>query len=471
MNRRSLYLIAIGLISVIVVSSVIAYELGFIRSSEPSPSVPSGTFPSILWQRPIENFATALAVDDGKVFTLDKTAGVVNCYDSQSGKSIWNSSFPDGGFYVAGLVVSGGKVYAGASDNHVVCLDEATGQFQWSFQGIWITYSRGPPTNIIVKDNRVFSITDAVSVHDATTGAFLWQAGSGNMDLSTPSYAFGIITDLKTWNVAGYPLRGDPFDGNYVYATGGDYASMDFFKLNTDNGAVIWRSNVTWDDTIRLFGVDYAPEVLANSQGQVIIYNIINGKQSINQLFSLNTTSGEELWSIDSGATIYNPIVYNDLLLFGASDGNFYALNLADGIIAWKTKVDTQNLFSSYVNSTNPAQTSPMQINIQNKQVFWSFRVELGWGSSNYTGELCSLDLATGNLKWIKQIDVNETLGTIGFFSSDSIFLTQNNALYIFNESTSNLVQSQQFDHYVLPPIILGNVTFVAADLWLFAYA
>jgi len=79
MNRRSLLFIVIGLISIILVSSLIAYELGFIKSSGPSANS-SGA----LWQRPIENFANSLAADDGKVFTTDNFDNL-NCFDSQNG--------------------------------------------------------------------------------------------------------------------------------------------------------------------------------------------------------------------------------------------------------------------------------------------------------------------------------------------------------------------------------------------------
>jgi outer membrane protein assembly factor BamB len=465
MNRRSLYFIAIGLISIIVVSSLVIYELTLTRSS-------------ILWQRPVENFAVSLAADDGKVFVLDVTAGVVNCFDSQSGRSVWNSSLPGGGFYVSGLVVSGGKVYAGAWDNHVVCLDEATGQFQWSFQGLHSNPPNHPyaPGNIIVKDDRVFCINDAISVHNSTTGELLWQAS-----LAVNGIGTGIGTIMQpnnTWTggwVTGYPLSGDPFDGNSVYALGGDFPSAHFFKLNTDNGAVLWSSSsVTWNGSIAR-GAGYwnwLPSVLAITQGQVIIENPLtdSGAPGGNLLFSLNSTTGEELWSINVGATIYNPTVYNNLFIFGAADGNFYALNLANGNTAWKTKVDTQNLFS-FVNFTNYAPTSPIQIDSQNQRLFWSFAVKQP-ATGNYTGTLCSLDLANGNMTWTKQIDdMGNFAWQLGSAYNDSrVFLTYNSALWIFNASTGSLVQSQQFDHYVLPPIVLGNETFVAADLWLFAY-
>jgi outer membrane protein assembly factor BamB len=240
-----------------------------------------------------------------------------------------------------------------------------------------------------------------------------------------------------------------------------------FFKLNTDNGTVLWHSNVTWNNAIP--EVKIFPQVLAISQQQVIIEIRKNNGILWPNLISLDSNTGKELWDITVGASIYNPIFHNNLLLFGASDGNFYALNLTDGTISWKTKVDTQNLFS-FANST--AQTFPIQIDSQNQRLFWSFAAKQP-STGNYTGTLCSLDLTNGNMTWTKQIaDMGNFAWEVGSAYNDNrVFLTYNSALWIFNASTGDLVQSQQFDHYVLPPIVLGNETFVAADLWLFAYS
>ena len=104
-----------------MVSSLIIYENGVLN--------PAGS--NVLWQRNIENFATALATDNGKVFKMD-ISGNVNCYDNQTGKSIWSGSSV-GGYFAAGLTVAEGKVFGGYKYGSVGCLDEATGQFQWSY--------------------------------------------------------------------------------------------------------------------------------------------------------------------------------------------------------------------------------------------------------------------------------------------------------------------------------------------------
>ncbi len=470
MNRSLALSLVAALISIILVASFVAYELGFKNSSPPSSATPQPTIPSsatpqptitpsaspeptttpdtpfgVLWQSPIEHFANSFTVDEGKVFTIDET-GDLYCFDSQNGMSLWNST---AGYYRSrGLVVSGSRVYAGFGGRRVGCLDKNTGVLHWIIKKETDEIFNESP-QIRVKDGRLYATADGVGAYDAITGELLWQE------------TFGRIVSLNgTWSVSGLTLYGDIVDGNCIYATAateGDYSRMYFLKLDTDNGGVIWRSIVTWDGTVITFGVRFVPSVLASSQGKIIIGNMWSGSS----LLCLDSNTGKKLWSMDVGAAIYSPTVYNNLLLFSASDGYVYAVNFANGTVAWKTNVDTQNLFSVPDNYASPS----LYVDTQNQRLFWSFgakQVESG----NYTGTLCSLDLAHGNVIWTRQIPTSSN-GLV--VNNDKIFLT-GGGLWIFNASTGDLVQSQQFDHYVLPPIVLGNRTFVVADLWLFAY-
>jgi len=464
MNRRSLSLIAIGLITVILAFSFVIYELGLMRSSAPS---------SALWQRPIENSAAAFAVDDGKVFMADEKGNLL-CFDSHNGESLWNSSIylgtsdeysPWGAWHAGEIVVSGNQVYVAIENARVSCFDRDNGTFLWTFQNA--DFFESIP-RIIVKRSMIFAITNAISAHDAITGELLWEANP-------------ILENCFEPNV--FPLWGDDFvDGKFIYAMGGESSRVHFCKINAENGNVLWRSRVTWDSSVLRLSSMFIPHVAASAQGRIII-EVIFQKDWVHQFLCLNSASGEELWNIDIGGDgiefAYGPIVYNDLFLFAKADGYLYAVNLANGTIAWKTKVDTQNLFSFNASFNNTVQATSIQIDARNQRLFWGLNVAESGPSNNYTGTLCSLNLSNGNVEWIKQLESeNATFGSFRFGTvlafndeTNKIFLTKNNGLWIFDASTGDLVQSQQFDHYVFPPIVLGNETFVAADLWLFAYA
>jgi outer membrane protein assembly factor BamB len=436
-------------------------------------SVPS----SALWQRPIENTATAFAVDDGKVFMADEKGNLL-CFDSQNGESVWNSSIyfgtsdyysPFGAWHAGGIVVLGNQVYVAIENARISCFDKDNGTFLWTFRNA--DFFESVP-RVIVKDGIIFALTNAISAHDAITGALLWEANP-------------ILENCHESNV--FPLGGDSVDGKFVYATGGDFSRLHFYKIDAENGNVIWCSRATWDGTVLTWGAGniYVPRVVASAQGKIIVEVIFQGGSWASRFFCLDSASGEELWSIDVGADegynpfVYGPIVYNDLFLFAKADGYLYAVNLADGTVAWKTKVDTQNLFSFNSSFNNTVQATSIQIDARNQRLFWGLSVAESGPSNNYTGTLCSLNLSDGNVEWIKQLESeNATFGSFRFGTvlafndeTNKVFLTKNNGLWIFDASTGDLVQSQQFDHYVFPPIVLGNETFVAADLWLFAYA
>ena len=311
----------------------------------------------------------------------------------------------------------------------------------------------------MAENGEVFVISQSpsagVSVLNASTGQLLWQTPY-RFDI------FGNITDSKTWWVSGYPLGGNPFDGSNVYALGGNESAANVFKLDTDNGNILWSSNLILFARI--------PRVLAAYQGQIII-------ESGNQILSLNSSSGDSLWNIDIGASIYSPAISQGALLFGASDGNLYALNPTNGTILWKTKVDNQNLMST-VNNSNITLTA-YPIEVQNNKAYWSFGVtqQLGTSSADkhdhYIGTVCSLDLASGKLLWIRQL---EDSGAFYGFSAglvvnkDAVFLNENYALWVFGASNGDLARTQHFDHYVLAPIVEGETVFVASDLQLTAY-
>jgi outer membrane protein assembly factor BamB len=438
----SLFIIA-GLIAVVVAASL-AVKYGLLT--------PQGS--SILWQRDIGQFATGLAAADGKVFTID-IWGTVSCYDAQNGESVWNGSI--GAYWGAGLVVSGGRVYGGKSGAEVGSLDETTGEFQWIVRApvssdLW---DKRAPASITVVDGRLFATADGVGVHNATTGELLWEYTN-----------YGNISDQQVWWVSAYPL-----EDNLVYAQSGGPSGVHTYRLDPNNGSILWRLNGTF----------FSGRPIAY-KGQVIMetYTLIEQNYSQKmQVVSLNETTGASLWSYNVGAEIYQPTAaYNGLLLFGASDGNFYALHMDNGKLAWKTPVDSENILA-IVNSDNVLSVFPIQVDPQNQRVFWSFAVteQLGTTSENkhdrYTGFLTSLDLATASRIWTKKIEdsgvfYSTPVGLV--FSKDTVFLTENYGLWIFSASTGNVFSTQHFDHYVLPPVVSDNKVFVAADLYLIAY-
>jgi outer membrane protein assembly factor BamB len=441
LNRRISLFVAVVLIVVVVAALLaVSYENGLLTPTR------------ILWQRDIENFATGLAAADGKVFTID-IWGKISCYEAQSGKSVWNGSI--GAYWGAGLAASDSMVYGGKSGAEVGALDAATGEFQWIVKAsvssdLW---DKRAPADITVLEDRMFATADGFGAYNATTGQLLWEyTDNGNRDANATN---------PNW------LIGWPLEGNRVFAAGGVlFVGYYCYRIDPDNGTMLW--------SVRHSTMVRGPPVAF--QGHIIM---CNGSQGQTTVFSLNETSGASLWSYNVGVSIYQLTAYNGLLLFGGSDGNFYALHLANGTLAWKTHVDSQNI-TALSNSDNPLKVFPIQIDSQNQRGLWSFAVTTqNKGSQNgndhYTGSLCSLDVATGSIIWTKQFESNgdishESAPFSLALTENYIYLTASNDLWVLRKSAGNAVETQHFDHYALPPVALDNNVFVAADLSLIAY-
>ncbi|MFC1486545.1 PQQ-binding-like beta-propeller repeat protein [Thermoproteota archaeon] len=166
------------------------------------------------------------------------TPGNVFCFDSQNGESIWNSSGM-GRARNPTPVLADGLFYFGFEEREVGCLDVNNGTLLWTFQNIHAPEEarKGVSAHAIIKGDRLFAVSGSVSAHNLTTRRFLWQAVPGQTNFGI-SFPYG--------HMKANLLHGDPFDGKYVYATGGNFSNLNFFKIDTESKRVIWGSNATW---------------------------------------------------------------------------------------------------------------------------------------------------------------------------------------------------------------------------------
>lgn len=448
MKQRKLFTIIV-LVAVVVAAFLFVVFGGFL----PSQGVHG------VWQRDTSQFATGLAAQDDRVFTLDISGNIV-CYSATSGQTLWNNGI--GGYFCSGLTASADTVYGG-KESAVGALDASTGSFRYSF-GVPIDYSHTAPESITVVDGKVvatgrFGMGESITVNDATNGQLLWKA------LPYPAVpVFGNITNERDWWVSGYPLGGVPFEDTAIFAGGSDTSGPYIFKLDTANGNVIWRINGT------LFG----GSVLTLYNGQVIM-------QNGNIICSLNEASLSSNWVFDAEAQTYQPTaIYGDLLFFGAQNGNFYAVHLSNGSLVWKIPFDNANLLAA-VTSDNKLKLFPLLVDSANQRVFWGYGVAevLGTGDNahtQFTGYLTALNVGTGVVQWSTKIeDSNANSGFVSglAFTKDMVLLTENNVgnvLWVLNSATGSLILTQRFDHSLQPPVMSNGKVFVAADLRLTAY-
>ncbi len=423
LNRRLLLFIALCLILVVAASLAVLYENGFLTgSNEPEPSV--------LWQSDMERFATDFVVAEGKVFTSD-AQGDVHCFDAQSGESLWDADV--GGYTGARstIAVYDGKLYVGCRGSVVNRLDMNTGKIELSYQApVWTSGgSKGAPSNFFVADGKMFAAQDGIAVYNESNGELLWKTD--------------MMGVLETANISAP-------ESDYIFIRGHS-------RLNPNNGSAIWHVSG---------GSSGATSV---TQGKVLFwnYNPVGGSDDGRILLCVNAFSGEEEWSFDVGSRMFQPIVSNGMVLFGAEDGYLYSVDFADGTLNWRTFAYDQNTTEADVLDVT---AFSVQADSQHQRVFWSVTVSYNETKAD-NGTILSLDLSDGNRIWTCPVTNETSWNFVGATLSNNIlYVTANYNLYCLDANNGTLKLKQNFEHYVLPSVVTDNKVFVAADLWLIAY-
>ena len=384
--------------------------------------------PNLLWQSDLTTFAYDFVVADGKVFTSD-AQGDLHCFDAQSGESLWSKDVSD---YSHGsrMLVYGDKLYFGSKHSVVKRLDLNTGAEEMSYQApVWTSYaSKGGPADFFVADGKVFAIQNGIAVYDESTGELFWKSNMmGVVELGNASAP----------------------ESNYVF-------TRSHFRINPNNGSIIWSIPGRSSGTTEV------------NQGKVLLwnYNPAGSSDEAKDLLCVNASSGEELWRFYVGTRMFQPIVSNGMVLFGAEDGCLYSVDFEDGSLKWKTPADDQNTPVDVLDVT----AFYVQVNAQNQRVFWSITARYSeTGPEN--GTMLSLDLSDGDRIWIYNVANETSWNFVGAtFSNNILYVAAGNNLYCLGANTGTIKLTENFEHYIHIPIVVDDKVFVVADLWLFAY-
>jgi outer membrane protein assembly factor BamB len=438
LTRRLSLFIVLGLIAVVAGASLaVLYQEGFL--TPPAQR--------ILWQSGLAHLATDFTVADGKVFVTNDGGGV-STYDAQSGESLWNASV--GGYGPHTIKAYEGKVYVSGGESLVYKLDENTGTIELTFEAP--AYSDLKAKAIpwfVVADVRVFASHNGMAEYNATTGELFWwhpAEGSsrvGNAAASAP-------------------------ESNFVFVL---YNS----RIDVNNGTRLWYVPAA-----------YSSEPSLVSQKQVIFWNYALNRNYdyFNRDFGqivlcVDVSSGESLWSFDVGAPIFQPTASNGLVLFGAENGYFYALNQTDGTLKWKTYIDLLTLILRYnqlslLQKSGPyLSASPPLVDSQNQRIFWNVFIPNN-EQNKYSATIWSLDLSNGSRVWTTPVTSNPIYSTYEAVNmallNNALYVSGQNNLFCLDASTGSIQWRRNFDHNLLSPIAADNKVFVVGDGYVIAY-
>ena len=164
---------------------------------------------------------------------------------------------------------------------------------------VWHKALKGGVYSTPVTDGKSLYIGDDVGVMyalDAKTGKTRWTFDTGMRIVGSPAVSEGVVV----FGSANYTIYG----------------------LHAKTGKELWH--ITTNQAV--MGAATIHEGIA----------YIGGGDG--RMFAIDIHTGKVSWSFDqlTNYVLTRPLVYNDKLYFGCWDTHFYALNLADGSLAWK---------------------------------------------------------------------------------------------------------------------------------------
>jgi outer membrane protein assembly factor BamB len=174
----------------------------------------------------------------------------------------------------------------------------------------------------------------------------------------------------------------------------------------------------------------------------VFVWNYDNGSS----VLCLDEFSGLPAWEFDVGNTVFQPTVADGVLLFGASNGNFYALS-EEGTLKWS--YESKHPISNYPDAATPKAT--------NNQVVIGYEA----------GYVSALTLSDGELVWRTPVSANVASLEV---DNNSLYVTSGNTLYSIKMDTGQIQWKQTFNYWTLPPVYSSNKLYVAADLKITVY-
>ncbi len=269
-----------------------------------------------------------IAASNGNIFAQD-AEGYLYAVDAVSGNLKWEKKLDINGLPVLddGLTVSGGVVYAG-SGKGFAAFDAVTGYVKWSNTG-W-RQGEGTTTTTTVADGVVINGTQWGGLHanDITDGKHLWSISKDGISNrgSSPS-----VHDGVAWFISARSLfAADVKSGELKVAHQLPY-SVDV------------TSTPLVTDKLIIFGtVDNGVVALDRAT--------FEQKWKVQTLTSLVFTAPYTTYPVRTVET--SPVLIGNHVVFGASDGVIYLVNIENGRVEWSHSVGAP-IFSTVAVSGN----------------------------------------------------------------------------------------------------------------------
>ncbi|HEY9184600.1 MAG TPA: PQQ-binding-like beta-propeller repeat protein [Salegentibacter sp.] len=323
-----------------------------------------------------DGFFYALNQADGKLVWKFKTEGE----SKFKVKDYYNGSFkPDfWDFYLSSAIVNNNQVYFGSSDSHVYSLNIESGEMIWNYKTEASIHSSPAifENSLLIGswDSKIYSLDIRNGKENWTyttgrdTARYIWQGVQASTSVENgiayigsrdaKFYAFNIETGDTLWT-------NNNFDRSWMPSTAaigkknlytGSSDSFRFFSINKENGTINYAtktkaytfSSPAIDGEMayigsangRLYGIElnngdvkWEFQTIGCRNDTLDVFNS-EGERDMKKLKSLTANISDmptlsSLYTdifIDTGAILSSPVIANQVIYFGSSDGFIYAI-------------------------------------------------------------------------------------------------------------------------------------------------
>ena len=133
--------------------------------------------------------ASAVIYDDFVYACAEEKAPYLYCFAREDGRQVWRYDGNRRGYYSTPAIANG-RVWVGAEDQNLHCVDARSGKGIWTFKtggGVWAS-------PCVIDDKVVFGSRDShVYCVDANTGKLVWRLKLDGRIISSPCIVDGVI--------------------------------------------------------------------------------------------------------------------------------------------------------------------------------------------------------------------------------------------------------------------------------------
>lgn len=269
-----------------------------------------------LWRAKTDNsLKNTIAAADNKVVACDSD-GKLYCFAADNGSLLWKTELSNGllPHTLQGITISDDVVYAGQG-NGFSAVNLSDGKIVWN-NTQW-GGGQGTTSTITANDNVVIASShwNGIFAHDKQSGKMLWKSQDANTRFRDGSPTFCSDTlFLATTNK--------------------------LMKIEARTGKVLQSENYDVD-----FSVAAAPLLTPN-----VIYCATSNKG----IAAFDRHTLKQLWGYNSAPAMFysvpysqdfqcsvesSPVLYNDVVIFAATDGNLYGVNAKNGSTEFKRRL------------------------------------------------------------------------------------------------------------------------------------